>query len=92
MGTDSPSRAVDVPADRIFTKAEPVAPPVATYTVSARSKKPDYPVFAYLGENYGNLRINEIDSLFGFVEMLVFLLVVLSGLFYSVKKGVLLWK
>ncbi len=31
-------------------------------------------------------------GLFGFVEMLVFLLVVLSGLFYSVKKGVLLWK
>ena len=31
-------------------------------------------------------------GLFGFVEMLVFLLVVLSGLFYSVKKRVLLWK
>ncbi len=68
MGIESPSRVVDVPANRIFTKAKPVAPPVATYTVSARGKKPDYPVFAYLGENYGNLRINEIDSLFGFVE------------------------
>ena len=53
---------------RIFTKAEPVAPPTATFTVSARGKQPDYPVFAYLRENYGNLRINEIDSLFGFVE------------------------
>ena len=31
-------------------------------------------------------------GLFGFMEMLVFLLVVLSGLFYSVKKGVLQWK
>jgi len=31
-------------------------------------------------------------GLFGFVEMLVFLLVVVSGLFYSVKKGVLDWK
>jgi len=31
-------------------------------------------------------------GLFGFFEMLVFLLVVLSGLFYSVKKGVLQWK
>lgn len=30
-------------------------------------------------------------GLFGFVEMLIFLLVVLSGLFYSVKKGVLQW-
>ena len=58
----------EVGPDRIFTKAEPVAPPVATFTVSARSKKADYPVFAYLRENYGNLRINEVDSLFGFVE------------------------
>jgi len=31
-------------------------------------------------------------GLFGFMEMLVFLLVVLSGLFYSVKSGVLQWK
>jgi hypothetical protein len=58
----------EIGTDRIFTKAEPVLPPVATFTVSARSKPPDYPVFAYLRENYGNLRINEVDSLFGFVE------------------------
>ncbi len=31
-------------------------------------------------------------GLFGFMEMLIFLLVVLSGLFYSIKKGVLQWK
>ncbi len=31
-------------------------------------------------------------GLFGFMEMLVFLLVILSGLFYSVKKGVFQWK
>jgi len=31
-------------------------------------------------------------GLFGFMEMLVFLLVILSGLFYSVKSGVLQWK
>jgi NADH-quinone oxidoreductase subunit A len=31
-------------------------------------------------------------GLFGFMEMLVFLLVVLSGLFYSIKSGVLQWK
>lgn len=31
-------------------------------------------------------------GLFGFVEMLVFLLVVLAGLFYSIKKGALEWK
>ena len=55
-------------SDRIFTKAEAVALPTATFTVSARGKPPDYPVLAYLRENYGNLRINEVDSLFGFVE------------------------
>ena len=31
-------------------------------------------------------------GLFGFTEMLIFLLVVLSGLFYSVKSGVFQWK
>ena len=36
--------------------------------------------------------INQGLGLFGFMEMLVFLLVVLSGLFYSIKKGVLQWK
>jgi hypothetical protein len=58
----------EIGEDRIFTRAEAVAPPVATFTVSARGKTAETPVFAYLRENYGNLRINEIDSLFGFVE------------------------
>lgn len=58
----------EIGEDRIFTRAEPVAPPAATFTVSARGKTPDTPVFAYLRESYGNLRINEVDSLFGFVE------------------------
>lgn len=68
MSDESRPKVLDAPANRIFTKAEPVAPPVATFTVSARGKTPDESVFAYLRENYGNLRINEIDSLFGFVE------------------------
>ncbi len=58
----------EIGEERIFTKAEPVAPPVATFTVSARGKPRDEPVFSYLRTNYGNLRINEVDSLFGFVE------------------------
>lgn len=54
--------------ERIFTKAEPLPAPAATYTISARSKAPDAPVFAYLRNHYGNVPLREIDSLFGFVE------------------------
>lgn len=54
--------------ERVFTKAEPLPPPEATYTISARSKSPDTPVFAFLRNNYGNVPLREIDSLFGFVE------------------------
>jgi len=64
----TPEDIVEVGAERIFTKAEPVPPPAATFTVSARNKPRDLPVFQYLRKNYGNLRINEVDSLFGFVE------------------------
>lgn len=61
-------KRVEIGVDRIFTKAEPPAEPVATYTVSARGKSAKEPAFAFLRQNYGNLQLNEIDSLFGFVE------------------------
>lgn len=62
------TEAVEIPSDRLFTKAETIPPAIATFTVSARTKPRDEPVFAYLRKNYGNLTLNEIDSLFGFVE------------------------
>lgn len=57
-----------VPAGHVFREASAPESPVATYTVSARSKAPDIPVFAFLRRQYGNLSLHEIDSLFGFVE------------------------
>lgn len=55
-------------SDRLFTKATPLPPPKATFTISARSKAPNVPVFAYLRQHFGNVPLREIDSLFGFVE------------------------
>lgn len=54
--------------DRIFTQATPLDPPAATYTVSARGKAANVPVFRYLRNQYGNVPLREIDSLFGFAE------------------------
>jgi len=57
-----------VPGERIFTPTEELPEPAVTYTVSARNKPPDKPIMAYLRENYGNIPLYEIDSVFGFVE------------------------
>jgi len=54
--------------NRAFTKAQPLPPPAATYTISARNKSPQAPVFAFIRNHYGNVPLREIDSLFGFVE------------------------
>lgn len=54
--------------ERIFTRAKPLPPPAATYTISARGKSLDEPVFGYLRRHYGNMQFREVDSLFGFVE------------------------
>lgn len=54
--------------ETVFTKAEALPSPVTTYTISARGKEPDTPVFAFLRNEYGNVPLREIDSLFGFVE------------------------
>lgn len=53
---------------RALTRTQPLPPPEATYTVSARNKSATVPVFAFLRQQYGNLPLREIDSLFGFVE------------------------
>ena len=60
--------AKPVPGNRKFTKAETLPEPQKTFTVSARQKLPKTPIFAYLRENYGNVCLREIESVFGFVE------------------------
>ena len=54
--------------ERIFTQAKPLPPPDTTYTISARKKLAEVPVFAFLRRHFGNVPLREIDSLFGFVE------------------------
>ncbi len=67
-GDETQIKASGRPEERVFTKAEPLPPPAATYTISARRKSPDTPVFGFLRGQYGNVPLREIDSLFGFVE------------------------
>jgi hypothetical protein len=52
----------------LYTQAEIPKPPAFTFTVSARSKQPGVPVFQFLRRQFGYLPLNQIESLFGFVE------------------------
>lgn len=51
-----------------FTRAIAPAPAAIAYTVSARRKDPNLPVFAFLRNEYRDLPLGQIESLFGFVE------------------------
>ncbi len=42
--------------------------PNCSYTISARGKKPNVPIFAFLRKNYGFVPLAEIESIYGFVE------------------------
>jgi hypothetical protein len=70
MATSQKLKAKYAPGtkERALTRAQPLPPPEATYTVSARNKSPTTPVFAFLRKQFGNLPLREIDSLFGFAE------------------------
>jgi len=52
----------------MFAKAAPDPQPEYTFTVSARGKPTNVPVFAFLRRQYGNVVLAQIESLFGFVE------------------------
>jgi len=52
----------------MYHEAEAIPPPDYTFTVSARSKQTDVPVFQFLRRHFGHIPLNRIESLFGFVE------------------------
>ena len=52
----------------MFAKATSGQQAEYTFTVSARSKPTNVPVFAFLRRHYGNVALAQIESLFGFVE------------------------
>lgn len=67
-GIEKREQSAESDTEVLFTKTEPLAPPEATYTISARCKHPDTPVLKFLKNMYGYVPLREIDSLFGFVE------------------------
>lgn len=52
----------------MYTEAQKQKPPEYTFTVSARGKLPNAPMFRFLRQRFGFLRLDSIESLFGFVE------------------------
>ena len=57
-----------IPDGLVFTEAKGLAPATVTYTISARGKDAGTPVFAFLRRQYGNIPLQEIESIFGFVQ------------------------
>ena len=52
----------------MYHEAQAIPPPDHTFTISARGKSPDVPVFQFLRRHFGHLPLNRIETLFGFVE------------------------
>ena len=52
----------------MYNEAELQQRPDYTFTVSARAKTAQVPVFQFLRRQFGHLALNQIESLFGFVE------------------------
>jgi hypothetical protein len=51
-----------------FSTATRLQRPECVFTISARSKQPEVPVFRFLRRHFGHVPLGSIGSLFGFVE------------------------
>ena len=51
-------------ATAVYHEAVAIPPPDYTFTVSARSKQPNVPVFQFLRRHFGHLPLNRIESVF----------------------------
>ncbi len=63
-----PDPTQDGELQHLYTEAENLQRPDFTFTVSARRKPPNIPVFRFLRRHFGHLPLDRIESLFGFVE------------------------
>ena len=52
----------------MFTQADTTYGPVCSFTISARGKNPDVPIFSFLRRKFGFINLAEIESIFGFVD------------------------
>lgn len=52
----------------MFTQATTAYEPICSYTISARGKPPNVPIYSFLRKNFGFVPLAEIESIFGFVE------------------------
>lgn len=61
-------KKVPIPDGSLAVEAKGQVTAPVTYTISARGKGADVPVFAFLRRQYGNVPLAGIESLFGFVQ------------------------
>jgi hypothetical protein len=52
----------------MIIQADTAYEPICSFTISARGKKPDVPIFSFLRRFYGYIPLAEIESIYGFVE------------------------
>ncbi|MEE9117011.1 MAG: hypothetical protein V3U02_00265 [Calditrichia bacterium] len=52
----------------MLTQTDTAYEPICSFTISARGKKPNVPIFSFLRRNFGFVTLAEIESIYAFVE------------------------